>query len=222
MFIQVSFGLLKAGLLLFLIYEGLRRFFGISVEQAGDNVFHQGESYFFISLFHLCLQLFLAEDLVALDIDTLDLDLLLLIHIKIKYHIILKQGVHITFNIHLYVEIAFVYEKLLYGGFGPIDQSIIHDLSADELQVLFNLCLLAAVNAVDINPAEAGLFAEFNDQEDLVSLDLIVRNPDISQYLLLPQLFDGVADFRAGYHDAVAHFKSGKRGEGSFIQGFGT
>ena len=161
-----------------------------------------------VGLLHRALEFAVAQHLVAVDVNLVDLDFLVLINVDVDDDLVLLAQVG---HLHDFtrglaetlVGIVFLYNEL--DAVGDVGRHLATGL---ETQALHDLFLLTALHAVVVHLGHAGLLAQVKHQPGLVLVNLFNKNLNLGEQSLAPKTLGSRLDIVTGYVDALAQSQS--------------
>ncbi len=162
-----------------------------------------------VGLLHGALDGAVGEDLVAVDIDFVHLDLVVLVHVDVDDDFVLVREVFVEVDAHGGVAESLVLVVLGDDGLCAVDDVARYLVALDEIEPLLQVLDFAFLGACVLDRAYARLSAEDYLEPRLVAGGLDQLDACLGEERLTHEALDGVGDVIAGNLHAVAHLEVG-------------
>ena len=167
------------------------------------------ELAFLVGLLHHSLKLAVREHVVAVDIDLVDFDFVVLVDVNVDDHFIGVREVIGEVYLHYRVAETLVGVVFLDDAFGAVDD-VLRDLVAfHQLESFFEVLLLTFFHPVVVDFGDSRLLTQVECQISLVPDHFVDRDLHFREKALTPEAFGRIGDFSTWNGDEISDFEPG-------------
>ena len=141
----------------------------------------------FVGLFHRAFDLLVGKHLIARDIDLMNLELVVFVHVDLHDHFVGSRQIFMKHDVDLGVAEAFFLVVGLDDHDGTVDDVLRHLIALIQLQTLLKIVFLAFFHALVIYARYLRLFSQAQSEPRLIAGCLVDSDLHFAEQSLTPQ-----------------------------------